>query len=220
VIAARSGQAAVEWMAVMAVTTALAVGAATALRGELGGLAAIGPALVALAQPPGPPPPTEGAPTAARPLPPLPTGGGEAIAAIALQLHAMGIEEQPPGSNAGPEVLRFTDGIAEAWCADFVSWVLRAAGRPFTGGASGGWRLAWTPDVRAWFAARGRYRTRDVAHPQPGDVIWFRRGHVGIVVRADQRRVEAVEGNAGDAVRLRVYDDWRANPEIDGFGRP
>ncbi len=206
----RRGQAAVEWLALMSVCTAAAI-------------ALMGPLRDAVASARLSAPPAAVAPGPAIPVlraAPLPDGDGARVVAIANDLLALGIVEEPPGSNRSPAILQFTDGNAEAWCADFVSWVLRAAGMPFTGGASGGWRLAWTGDVRAWFALRGRYRERLVADPQPGDIIWFRRGHVGIVVRADARTVETIEGNAGDAVRARTYTAWRGNTDIDGFGRP
>ena len=76
--------------------------------------------------------------------------------AIAARLLRLGIRETR--TNAGPWIGTFTDGNAEAWCADFVSYVLRLAGRPFTGGLSGGWRLAAAAGVRDWFASRHRYR--------------------------------------------------------------
>jgi hypothetical protein len=204
----------VEWIAVLAAGAAVAVGIAVAASRAIDFLA---PPVVARAAVPA----VEPAPA----LPSLrmgdlPAGDGTAVLEVAERLLALGIREKPPGSNGGPAVLALTDGHAEPWCADFVSWVLRAAGRPFTGGASGGWRLAWTPDVRAWFLARDRYRPRLVADPQPGDVVWFGHGHVGIVRRADASALEAIEGNADDRVRVRRYPGWRADTRIDGFGRP
>jgi hypothetical protein len=154
-----------------------------------------------------------GRPAAA--LPPIDGGG---IVAIADRLAALGIAELPLGSNRGPAVDVFTGGRAEPWCADFVSWVLRAAGHPLVGGEEG-WRLPWTGDVRSWFAARGRYRDRAVAMPLPGDVVYFLHGHVGIVVAVRGSAIETVEGNNGDAVRRVVRDGWRADPDIGGFGR-
>ncbi len=198
----------------LAAGAAVAAGIAVAASRAIDGLAA--PAIATAA----------GAPVPAAPAPPvlrmddLPTGDGAAVVAIAERLLAFGIAEEPPGSNAGAAILQLTDGHAEPWCADFVSWVLRAAGRPFTGGASGGWRLAWTPDVRAWFLARGRYRERLVARPEAGDVVWFWHGHVGIVRRADEALLETIEGNADDALRVRRYPGWRADTRIGGFGRP
>ena len=210
----RSGQAVVEWIAVLAAGTAVAVGIAVVAAREIDALAA--PVVAQTAEP---------VPAPAPSLPvlrmaSLPPGDGAAVLAVAEQLLALGIREEPPGSNGGPAVLQLTDGNREPWCADFVSWILRAAGRPFTGGASGGWRLAWTPDVRAWFAVRGRYRERLVADPALGDVIWFGHGHVGIVRRAAPELLETIEGNADDAVRVRRYPGWRADTRIDGFGRP
>lgn len=211
---ARSGQAVVEWIAVLAAGTAVAVGVAVAASRAIDALAPPASARAAAsAVPPAPALPSLR-------MGPLPAADGAAVLAVAERLLALGIREEPPGSNAGAAVLQLTDGNAEPWCADFVSWVLRAAGRPFTGGASGGWRLAWTPDVRAWFVARGRYRPRLVADPAPGDVIWFGHGHVGIVRRAGPDLIETIEGNADDRVRVREYPGWRADTRIDGFGRP
>jgi hypothetical protein len=145
---------------------------------------------------------------------------GRSVVAIASQLAAAGIAENPPGSNRGPGVDDFTEGNAEAWCADFVSWVLRAAGAPFTGGLSTGWRLAWTGDVRSWFVARSAFRSRLEADPQPGDVVWFVHGHVGIVENVRGDALTTIEGNASDAVARRTYQHWRSNVDIGGFGRP
>lgn len=148
----------------------------------------------------------------------LEIGDGTASVAIAARLLGLGIRETGP--NSGPWIATFTDGNAEAWCADFVSYVLRLAGHPFTGGQSGGWRLAAAAGVRNWFAARGRYIPRSMAQPLPGDVVYFRHSHVGIVVAARGTRLMTIEGNASDAVRQRLYPDWRSIADIDGFGRP
>jgi hypothetical protein len=146
------------------------------------------------------------------------TGDAAGIVAIASRLLRLGIHETR--TNAGPWIATFTDGNAEAWCADFVSYVLRLAGRPLSGGQSGGWRIAAAAGLRDWFAARGRYVPRLVAAPRPGDVVYFRHSHVGIVVAARGSSLTTIEGNASDAVRERTYPDWRAIGDIDGFGRP
>ena len=216
----RSGQAVAEWLGALGAFALLSAVALQAFTVDEASLVRIEEAVAARFAPPVTQPVAEHGPPSPIDFAPLPAGTGGDIVGLAERLLARGIVEQPPGSNSGPEILVFSDGNAEPWCADFVSWVLRETGRPFTGGASGGWRLAWTPDIRNWFSARGRYRTRAVAQPQPGDVIWFGRGHVGFVRRVQGNRLETIEGNAGDAVRLRVYENWRANPAIDGFGRP
>jgi hypothetical protein len=146
--------------------------------------------------------------------------GGTAVAgdAVGIAFSLVGIREDAP--NAGAAVGAFTDGHDEPWCADFVSWVLRAAGEPLTGGASGGWRVAGAQALRTWFVVRGRWASRSNAQPLPGDVVVFRHGHAGIVVAATEGMLETVEGNAGDAVAVRRYYGWRADADIEGFGRP
>ena len=211
-MSSRTGQATAEWLALLG--SALALGLLIAGVGSQGG-ARFEQALQAAA----------GA-SAARTVPVPPALGisalgavdGAPVVAIARRLAASGIAEVPPGSNRGPAVDVFTGGRAEPWCADFVSWVVRAAGRPLDGGEAG-WRIAWTGGVRDWFAARGRFRERLIADPQPGDVVWFVHGHVGIVTAVRGTALETVEGNSDDAVRTRIYPHWRINPDIGGFGR-
>lgn len=214
----RQGQATVEWLAVLIATAFVAGGIAVGMRGlgdrvsstvaSLDAIASAGTFAARRAELPG------GMPGK------LPIVAGGSIVSIAAQLAAAGIAEVPPGSNRGPGIDVFTDGNAEAWCADFVSWVLRAAGRPFSGGLSSGWRIAWTGDVRSWFMERSAYRDRLSADPQPGDVVWFEHGHVGIVERVRGDDLLTIEGNAGDAVTRRTYARWRLNGDIGGFGRP
>jgi hypothetical protein len=148
----------------------------------------------------------------------LDVGDGTASVSIAARLLALGIRETGP--NSGPWIATFTDGNAEAWCADFVSYVLRLAGHPFSGGQSGGWRLAAAGGVRDWFIARARYRPRIIAQPVPGDIVYFRHSHVGLVVGVRGNGLLTIEGNASDAVRQRLYPAWRGIADIDGFGRP
>ncbi len=218
----RQGQATVEWIALVAICALVGLGGMHFATGISSAVNDIAPLIATIATPS----PIEPVRTLLEPnypslrADPLPRIDGGSIVLVASRLAALQIVETPTGSNFGPAIAVFTDGNAEPWCADFVSWVLRAAGYPFSGGASGGWRIAWTLDVRAWFAARGAYRERLVADPAPGDVIWFRHGHIGIVTRVTGSSIETVEGNAGDAVRSKVYAQWRSNSAIGGFGRP
>ena len=209
---ARAGQATVEWLAVVGVACVIvAVLAGTSLRRGDQLQDALQSAAGGIPVPMAPAPPSLG-------LVALDGVDGAPIVAIARRLAASGIAEFPPGSNRGPDIDDFTGGRAEPWCADFVSWVVRAAGRPLSGGEDG-WRIAWTGGVRDWFAARGRFRERLVADPRPGDVVWFVHGHVGIVTGVRGTTLETVEGNSGNAVRARAYPRWRMNPDIGGFGR-
>lgn len=149
--------------------------------------------------------------------PPAPVG--EPLA-VAQALWARGITEAPLGSNWSPEIAVFTDGNREPWCADFVSYVLREGGRPMTGGASGGWRIAAAAGVRQWFVAARRWQVRSVAVPAPGDVVSFSWGHVGLVEQASPEVLVTIEGNSADGLRRRVRNGWRSDVSVEGFGRP
>lgn len=93
-----------------------------------------------------------------------------------------------------------------AWCACFVSWCYGQAGLSeprFAGCQSQG-----VP----WFQSHGQWGSRDYANIAPGDAIFFdwdldgSADHVGIVIGTDGNRVYTVEGNSGDACKIRSYD--------------
>lgn len=115
----------------------------------------------------------------------------------------------------------------ELWCTDFVSWVYRAAGVPFTGGYQGGWHLTNNFAVRAWFERQGRWVAKgspewERFQPRPGDYLRFdtrRYGHSAIVRYVAGDTLYTIEGNArGGIVRLRRYPDYKHNRRIDGIG--
>ncbi|MBN8617002.1 MAG: hypothetical protein J0L92_40855 [Deltaproteobacteria bacterium] len=117
------------------------------------------------------------------------------------------------------------------WCSDFVSWVYRAAGLPFTGGYHGGWMLPNNAAIRAWFERRGAWVSRGNPppgtsgfgsfQPRAGDYVristttW---NHSAIVRYVEGSTLFLVEGNAGGHVRLTRYTRWRNDARLEGFG--
>ena len=92
------------------------------------------------------------------------------------------------------------------WCACFVSWCYGQSGRTeprFAGCQSQG-----VP----WFQSHGQWGARGYENIAPGDAIFFdwdldgSADHVGIVVGTDGSRVYTVEGNSGDACKIKSYD--------------
>jgi hypothetical protein len=76
----------------------------------------------------------------------------------------------------------YTDGAAyEEWCADFVSYVYKQAGYPFTGGEADGW-----DESNANLVQNMGFTMHSATNytPQPGDVAFFNYtgGHVEIVI--------------------------------------
>jgi hypothetical protein len=209
---ASRGQAAVEAVFVAAIVVVLALLVLRALPSlELSrAMRSSGAAQAAVGTPP------EGEQFLGLPFGPAATR----IVALAERYAAMGIRET--SRDSGVWISRFTDGHAEAWCSDFVSYVLRQGGRPYSGGASGGWRIAGVTAAMSWFRERGRFVLASRAMPLPGDVIFIDRPiswHTGIVVRVGSGVVETVEGNASQAVSRRRYS-FRTDPYVVGFGRP
>ena len=77
----------------------------------------------------------------------------------------------------------YTDGAPyEEWCADFVSYVYKQAGTPFTGGETNGWDENIASNIQNMgFTIHPASSHYD---PQPGDIAYFdyAGGHVEIVV--------------------------------------
>lgn len=125
--------------------------------------------------------------------------------------------------EANNDNFKYTDGIQENWCADFVSWVLNEAGSPFTGGASGGWRIAAVSSVRAWFEEHGEWNPVGGGYtPRPGDIVVYNEGrgaypsHVNIVVAVEGDTVTTIGGNeAATQIKKRVNI---GSESITGYG--
>ena len=91
------------------------------------------------------------------------------------------------------------------WCACFVSWCYGQMGLTEPRFA------ACQSQGIPWFQSHGQWGGRDYANIAPGDAIFFdwdldgRADHVGIVVGTDGSKVYTVEGNSGDACKIKSY---------------
>ena len=102
------------------------------------------------------------------------------------------------------------------WCACFVSWCYGQMGLSEPRFA------ACQSQGIPWFQSHGQWGGRDYANIAPGDAIFFdwdldgSADHVGIVVGTDGSRVYTVEGNSGDACKIKSYSlDYEC---IKGYG--
>ena len=91
------------------------------------------------------------------------------------------------------------------WCACFVSWCYGQMGLSEPRFA------ACQSQGIPWFQSHGQWGGRDYANIAPGDAIFFdwdldgSADHVGIVVGTDGSKVYTVEGNSGDACKIKSY---------------
>jgi hypothetical protein len=103
------------------------------------------------------------------------------------------------------------------WCDMFISWVGEQIGFTDQVGSD-----AWTVAHARWFQQHGRWGTE----PKPGAIVFYAWNgsknvsaikHVGMVVdKVDDGTIEAVEGNTGNAVKIKK----RSSDDIVGYGYP
>ena len=102
------------------------------------------------------------------------------------------------------------------WCACFVSWCYGQMGLSEPRFA------ACQSQGIPWFTSHGQWGDRNYSNIAPGDAIFFdwdldgSADHVGLVIGTDGSRVYTVEGNSGDACKIKSYS---LNYEcIKGYG--
>jgi len=122
--------------------------------------------------------------------------------ALEVAISQLGVQEQPIGSNRGPQVDLYIRSVGldpagkHPWCMAFVYWCHSQAAEKIgvqnpmlkTGGV-----------LLQWQKRKDRYRGLT---PQPGDVFIMDYGngvgHTGIVEKADNDFVYTIEGNTND----------------------
>jgi uncharacterized protein (TIGR02594 family) len=148
-------------------------------------------------------------------VPPVPGGGDVGKKIVELAAAEVGVKEEG-GENQGDRIVEYRKSVkgegedpnaAEAWCADFVSYVTEKAGVPINDGKG----EDYVQSMADW--AKGNGRFKEAGHqPKPGDIIVFEWGdnngkldHTGIVEKVENGRVYTIEGNSSDSVARRDY---------------
>jgi len=133
------------------------------------------------------------------------TGGAGALAAAQSQV---GVAEQPPGSNDGPQIAEFRTATAGSgvgpWCAYFTSWAAAQAGVPLGEAGKG---FGSVSALYGWAQRTGRATPAGPGvRPNPGDLIVWGGRHIGIVESVDpDGSIHTIEGNSSNAVSRRSY---------------
>ncbi|MGZ6673732.1 MAG: CHAP domain-containing protein [Solirubrobacteraceae bacterium] len=132
-------------------------------------------------------------------------GGSGALAAAQSQV---GVSEQPPGSNDGPQIAEYRTATAGSgvgpWCAYFTSWAAAQAGVPLGEAGQG---FGSVSALYSWAQRTGRATPAGPGvRPNPGDLIVWGGRHVGIVESVDaDGSIHTIEGNSSNAVSRRTY---------------
>ena len=132
-------------------------------------------------------------------------GGSGALAAAQSQV---GVSEQPPGSNDGPQIAEYRTATAGSgvgpWCAYFTSWAAAQAGVPLGEAGQG---FGSVSALYGWAQRTGRATAAGPGvQPNPGDLIVWGGEHIGIVESVDpDGSIHTIEGNSSNAVSRRTY---------------
>ena len=131
------------------------------------------------------------------------------------------LEREFADPGAGPD---YAEGVVEPWCADFVSWVMREAGRPLSNPNSGSWRIPGVYTLQEYYESIGRFTPIGAGYqPRTGDVLLYGPAsefgqHTNIVFDAQGDTVTTIGGNELGKVsihRFRLGDVT----DVVGYGR-
>lgn len=121
----------------------------------------------------------------------------QALVAVLKQEYKL----QPPGT-------KYSAGVSEPWCADFVSWVMKAAGQPLSNPNTGSWRIPGTYTLRQYYESVGKFRAPGSGYsPKIGDVMLYDNPspfgqHVNIVIKNDHGLITTIGGNEPGGIRV------------------
>jgi hypothetical protein len=160
-------------------------------------------------------------------------GSCTAVTTAAATGNASGVVGVALG-ELGNHYQKYTGGRVENWCADFVSWVFKAAGKPFTPtpgvGMVDGWQITSVDNMRKYLETKGQFflKSANAPAPQPGDIVIYKNGmsHTNIVVEANGYMVKTVGGNqesnsmtSSVVSESRGAFDIRNDSTVTGWGR-
>ena len=120
---------------------------------------------------------------------------------------------------------KFSQGAEEAWCANFVSWIMHQAGAPLKNPHTGGWRIPGTFTLHEYYEANSRFKPVNSGYqPLPGDVAIYRNSpvfgdHTNIVLKNDNGVLTTVGGNEANRIRVFVNRDKQYDGLL-GYGIP
>ena len=120
---------------------------------------------------------------------------------------------------------KFSQGAEEAWCANFVSWIMHQAGAPLKNPHTDGWRIPGTFTLHEYYEANGRFKPVNSGYqPLPGDVAIYRNSpvfgdHANIVLKNDNGALTTVGGNEANRIRVFVNRDKQYDGLL-GYGVP
>ena len=107
-----------------------------------------------------------------------------------------------------PKGTKYSEGVEEAWCADFVSWVFNEAGKPLSNPNSGSWRIPGTYTLREYYESIGKLKLAKSGYsPKVGDIMLYDNPspfgqHTNIVIGNENGVITTIGGNEPGGIRI------------------
>ena len=122
-------------------------------------------------------------------------------------------------------VLKYSGGEKQPWCANFVSWTMREAGRPLSNPHSGSWRIPGVYTLKEYFQSQNRYAPAGDYTPAFGDVAIYTKtptnSHTNLVlnVNTKTKTMTLIGGNENGRVRIISNQSYALGERnLVGFG--
>ncbi|MGV9820921.1 CHAP domain-containing protein [Nocardia xishanensis] len=131
------------------------------------------------------------------------------------------LEREFAAPGGGP---KYAEGLVEPWCADFVSWTMREAGRPLSNPNSGSWRIPGVYTLQEYYEGSDRFAPAGSGYrPRTGDVLLYGpesqfSQHTNIVLEAANGEVTTIGGNEFGEVRIHRFRMADVK-DVVGYGR-
>jgi hypothetical protein len=125
-------------------------------------------------------------------------------------------------------VLTYSQGNKQAWCANFVSWIMLQAGTPYSNPNSGSWRIPGVYTLQEYYQSHNRYEAAGSYRPQPGDVAFYigksyfglsTSGHVALVIKVEGNTMTTIGGNESGRMRIDTQPIETGLNRLVGFGK-
>lgn len=110
-----------------------------------------------------------------------------------------------------PNGTKYSEGVNEAWCADFVSWIMKQSGQPLNNPNSGSWRIPGTYTLREYYQSVGKFKPASANYtPKVGDTMLYDNPspfgqHVNFVIKNTKGVITTIGGNEPGGIRVYTH---------------
>ena len=124
---------------------------------------------------------------------------------------------------AQPKGTKYSGGVNEAGCADFVSWVMNKADEPLTNPNTDSWRIPGTRTMQDYYESLDQFKGQAESYtPKLGDVVFYDNPspygqHVNFVLSYDNGQLTTIGGNEPGGIRISTHN-IKEDPGFLGYG--